>query len=120
MPKIDRRRRRDPEEGVGRRAAVLPRTVELMPGAWMAAVAGVNDPVTLFPDCMSRTNGQRIMRETNRQPSPAVLENLRASLTAGLRQTFAGVADQPLPMDQVNLILALRQRERERSGRQAP
>ena len=50
---------------------------------------------------------------------PAVIEGARAGFVAGLRETYAGVTAEPLPMEQIDLILALRRRERERAGRQS-
>lgn len=59
------------------------------------------------------------MRETKRRMSAAVIEGTRTGFAAGLRETYAGVTAEPLPMEQVDLILALRRRERERAERQA-
>jgi hypothetical protein len=57
------------------------------------------------------------MRESKRRATPAAIEGAREGFAAGLRETFARVTAEPLPLEQVDLILALRRRERERAER---
>ena len=59
------------------------------------------------------------MRDLKPRVAPEVMEGARAGFVAGLRETLAGVTAEPLPMEQIDLILALRRRERERAERQA-
>lgn len=57
------------------------------------------------------------MPDSKPRVAPAVIEGARAGFVAGLRETFAGVTAEPLPLEQIDLILALRRRERERAAR---
>lgn len=58
---------------------------------------------------MPKTN-ERTARE---DAPPIYLDNVRRSIGARLRATYAHLEGQPLPTDQVDLLLRLRQRERE-------
>lgn len=56
------------------------------------------------------------MSETNRPTRADLSEGTRAGLAAGLRTALAGVTGEPLPMQHIELLLALRRRERERDA----
>jgi hypothetical protein len=57
------------------------------------------------------------MPKTECRSATSVSEGTQAGLRLGLRKAFAEVTSEPLPVAHIDLLLALRQRERERSSR---
>ena len=57
------------------------------------------------------------MRKIHRVPSSALSQGMRAGFAAGVLQAYGSVTAEPLPLAHVDLLLALRRGERERSRR---
>jgi hypothetical protein len=59
------------------------------------------------------------MPKTECRSATSISEGTQEGLRVGLRKAFAEVTREPLPAAHIDLLLTLRQRERERSSRYA-
>jgi hypothetical protein len=57
------------------------------------------------------------MPKTECRSATSVSEGTQAGLRVGLRKAFAEVTGEPLPAAHIDLLLAMRQREREQANR---
>jgi hypothetical protein len=57
------------------------------------------------------------MPKTERRSATNVSNETREGLRVGLHKAFAEVTGEPLPAAHIDLLLTMRQREREKAGR---
>lgn len=59
------------------------------------------------------------MLRAQRRPLTDIDAGTRAGIRTGVRKIYAGVPREPLPIEHVDLLLALRRKEREEASRRA-
>ena len=58
------------------------------------------------------------MAKAKRRPLTDIHSGARVGIQRGVRKVYAGIPGEPLPAEHVDLLLALRRREREQAGQQ--